>query len=269
MKQLMFFFSLLWLVTGCENTEVVNSVLQAEIDNNFFRALDARVTPNEDGSYLIQGITQYETLTLRVSSLEIGSYELGGTLSNYASFENFDGATYYTNPLGDGSVTISNINEEAQTVTGSFKFNAMLEGIDTIAVQRGIFFEAPISIIDDEPIIDPVTHAGTFVSQINGAIFNPFNVTAIESDDSIVIKGYTTNRSITLVLPRNVIPDDYILPGNGFSAFYEDNDGIQYATNGGILVFSHDTNTNEIKGTFFFLTPTKSISIGQFNVTYQ
>lgn len=272
MKQLMLLLCLLVVVSSCENTQVVNSVLQAEIDNTLYRALDARVSPNEDGSYLIQGISQFELLTLKISSLEIRSYDLGGTLPNYASFENVNGDTYFTNPLGDGIVTISNINEVAQTVTGSFKFNAVIEGVDTIAVQRGLFFEAPIlySVVDDNPIIiDPATNAGTFVSLIDGNPFNPYNVTAVANNVSITVKGYTANRAITLSLPKDIAPNNYVLPDTGFSATYEDNDGVEQATTGNIIVFTHDTNTKKIKGTFYFLTNTRSISLGQFNVIYQ
>ena len=140
----MLLISQLVVVLSCENTDVTNSVIQGEIDNDLYRALDARISPNEDGSYLIQGVTLKETLTLKISSLAIRSYQLGGTRTNYASFENLNGDTYFTNPLGEGIVTISNINEKAQTVTGSFKFTAIIEGVDTIAVQKGVFFESPI-----------------------------------------------------------------------------------------------------------------------------
>lgn len=271
MKQLMLLISLLVIVSSCENTEVVKSVMQAEIDNDFFRALDARVTRSEDGTYLIQGITQRETLTLRVTDLIVTNYNFGGNNTNYGLFENLNGDTYFTNPHGSGFVAISNYNEEAQTVTGSFNFEAVIEGVDTIAIHQGIFFEAPIlnPLIDDDPtIIDPATNAGTFVSYIDGIPFNPFSVSAVETDDSIEIRGFSPNRSVTLTVPKDITPDNYVLPMDGIKAVYEDNDGIQQATTGNIIVFSHDTASNHIKGTFFFLTDTKAITLGQFNVIY-
>ena len=271
MKQLMLFIGLLLLLSSCQKTEVIDTVLQAEIDSAFYRALDARITANEDGTFLIQGITRLETLTMKVASLAVTTYDFGGTRANYASFENLNGDTYFTNPNGDGRVTISNYDEEAQTASGSFEFNAVLEGVDTIRVHNGFFYKAPILnlSVDDDIIIDPTTNAGTFVSFLDGNPFNPFNVSAVESSDFIVIKGYTVNRSITLRLPKDVAPDVYSLPRDGFSAFYEDMDGLQDATSGNVIIFSHDTTNNKIKGTFFFITPAHTISLGQFNVTYQ
>ena len=270
MKQLMLFISLLLLVSSCDNSEVIETVLQAEIDNTFYRALDAGITANEDGTFLIQGVTQQETLTMKIASLAVRTYDFGGARENYASFENLNGDTYFTNPNGDGKVTISNYNEETQTASGSFNFNAIIEGVDTITVHNGLFYEAPIlNLSDDDQIIDPATDAGNFVCFIDGNPFNPFNVSAVKSSDFIAIRGYTANRSITLRLPIDVTPDSYTLPIMGFSAFYEDMDGLLDSTSGNLIVFSHDTTDNKIKGTFFFLTPSKTISLGQFNVIYE
>lgn len=271
MKHLILFISLLLLVSSCENTEVVNTVLQAEIDNVFYRALDATITDNEDGTFLIQGVTQQESLTMKVESLEVRTYVFGGTSANYASFENLDGDTYFTNPNGEGRVTISNYDEEAQTASGSFEFKAIREGVDTIAVQNGIFYQARILDIsgDGGIIIDPATNAGTFVCNIDGNPFNPGNVSALVSSDLIVVKGYTGNRSITIKLPTNVEPNGYTLPRMGFSAAYEDADGLQESTSGDVIVLNHDLTDKKIKGTFSFLTATNAIALGQFNVTYQ
>jgi len=271
MKYLILFISLLLLVSSCENTEVINTVLQAEIDNTFYRALDARITENEDGTFLIQGIAQQESLTMKVVSLDERTYDFGGTNANYASFENLNGDTYFTNPNGDGRVTISNYNEEAQTASGSFEFKAILEGVDTIAVQNGIFYQAQILNNSGAGgiIIDPATNAGTFGCNIDGNPFNPGNVSALVSSDLIVIKGSTGNKSITIKLPLDVEPNSYTLPRMGFSADYEDGDGIQDSTSGDVIVLSHDLIDKKIKGTFFFLTATNAITLGQFNVTYQ
>jgi hypothetical protein len=258
-------------VSSCENTEVTDIVLQAKVNDAFYRALDARITENEDGTYLIQGIAQQESLNMKVVSLELRTYDFGGTNANYASFENFNGDTYFTNPNGEGWVTISNYNEEAQTASGSFEFKAIQEGVDTIAVQNGIFYQAKVLNIlpDDGIIIDPVTSAGTFVCHVDGNPFNPFNVSALVSSDSIVIKGYTGIKSITIKLPLDVESNSYALPRMGFSASYEDGSGFLDSTSGNVIIFSHDLIDKKIKGTFFFLTDTKAITLGQFNVTYQ
>lgn len=258
-------------MSSCKKTEVTDIVLQAEIDNTFFRALDARITKNEDGTFLIQGITEQESLTMKVANLEVRTYIFGGTSANYASFENLNGDTYFTNPNGEGRVTISNYDEEAQTASGSFDFMAIIEGVDTIAVQNGLFYQAQILNFsgDGGIIIDPATNAGTFACHIDGNPFNPSNVSALVSSDFIVIEGYTGNKSITIKLPIDVEPNGYTLPRMGFSADYEDWDGLEDSISGDVIVFSHDPIDKKIKGTFFFLTAAKTITLGQFNVTYQ
>ena len=272
MKSLALIFFTFLVLVSCESTEQRDPALQAEVDAVFFNAFDSRVTESEDGTYLIQGITQNETLTLKVASLEVDVYQLGGDSENYASFENQNGDTYYTNPNGEVEVVISNWNMEAKTITGSFRFIAMIEGIDTIAVQKGIFFEAPYGFgINDTggDNGDPSTNAGTFVSYIDGFPFNPFNVTAVESGEDIIITGSTTNRSIVIQVPINIEEGNVVLPASGFILKYQDLNGVQEAISGNLIIFSHTPADNKIKGTFSFQTADKSVSLGQFNVIYE
>ena len=149
MKQLILFISLLVVVWSCQKTQVTDIVLQAEVGPNFYRSLDARVTENEDGTYLIQGITNEAILNMKIENLERRTYGFGGISANYASFENLNGDTYVTNPLGEGSVSISDYDEEAKTASGSFEFKAVLVGVDTIAVQNGLFYQARVISLQD------------------------------------------------------------------------------------------------------------------------
>ena len=270
MKQLILFISLLVVVWSCQKTQVTDIVLQAEVGPSFFRSLDARVTENEDGTYLIQGITNEAVLNMKIENLERRTYGFGGISANYASFENLNGDTYVTNPLGEGSVSISHYDEEAKTASGSFEFKAVLVGVDTIAVQNGLFYQARvISLQDDNVIIEPNGNAGIFVCAVNGAIYNPYNVSAIKSDSFIEVNGYTGIKSVTITLPVEVEPGSYSLPRVGFSAYYQDGVGLQESTDGNVIVFSHDLGEKKLKGTFSFLTEDKVISLGQFNVNYQ
>jgi hypothetical protein len=270
MKNLIGTICLLVFVVSCKKTEVTDIVLQAKINDSFFRAIDARVTENEDGTYLIQGITQRESITMKIENLELGTYNFGEMSENYASFEKANGDSYFSNPNGQGNVRISNYNANTGTASGSFEFLAMQEGVDTIAVQNGLFYQARvISFLDDDVIVDPVNTAGTFICLIEENPYNPFNVSALASLDMIEIKGFTLSKSITIKIPLNIDTGDYPIPSEGFSASYEDTNGVQDANSGNVIVFSHDTVERKIKGTFFFLTDLKAITLGQFNVTYQ
>lgn len=271
MKCLRLFFLLAIVLSGCTNTETNDPAMQAELDATLFVALDTRAAENEDGSYIIQGITQNETLTLRISDLAVGRYRLGGTNPDYASFENVNGDAYFTNPQGQGDVFISNWDRDAKLVSGSFTFTAVIAGIDTLAVQRGLFFEAPVTNYVEPSIetVDPSTNAGTFVSNIDGNPFNPFNVSAVETVDSIIITASTSNRSILIKVPKDIEMGNIVLPESGHIAQYIDGDGTEDALSGNLIIFSHMVNARHIKGTFSFQTVTKSISLGQFNVIYE
>jgi hypothetical protein len=245
-------------------------VLQAKINDDFFRALDARLTESEDGTFLIQGITEKESITMKIGNLELGTYNFGEMSDNYASFEKSNGDSYFTNPNGEGSVTITSYNEEAQTASGSFGFRAMQEGVDTIAVQNGIFYQARIiSLVDDDVIIDPVNTAGTFICLVDENPFNPFKVSALASDETIEIRGFTLNKSVTIEIPLDLDSGSYPLTDDGLQAYYEDGNGLENANSGNTIIFSNDPLERKVKGTFFFLTDSKTITLGQFNVTYQ
>ena len=67
---------------SCKNTEVTDVVLQAKINDYFFRAVDARIIENDDGTFLIQGITASESITMKVESLDQGTYNFGEMSEN-------------------------------------------------------------------------------------------------------------------------------------------------------------------------------------------
>lgn len=255
---------------SCKNTEVTDVVLQAKINDYFFRAVDARIIENDDGTFLIQGITASESITMKVESLDQGTYNFGEMSENYASYDKANGASYFTNPNGDGKITIRDYNQEGQTASGSFEFMAIQEGVDTIAVQNGLFYQADIRrLLDDSIAIDPNTNAGTFICLIDDNPFNPFSVSALLATDMINVKGFNINKSISIKVPFDVEPGSYPLPSNGFSLSYEDENGFEDSNSGNVIVFSHNLILKKIKGTFFFLTESKVVTLGQFNVTYE
>jgi hypothetical protein len=55
----------------------------------------------------------------------------------------------------------------------------------------------------------------------------------------------------------------------GFIARVNDGSGNQDAISGEITINTHDTIEKTISGTFQFQTPTNTVNVGQFNVTYQ
>lgn len=250
--------------SSCEDIQDNGSVIQATIDSVFFKSFDARGS-RLDNEITLQGFTNDEVLTLHLESFQLGDYELGGSRTSFATFENSNGNIYSTNPLGSGTIKITDRCISCGWLTGTFNFNAVLPGIDTIAVEKGVFFEV---FFGGETDAQDPANAGSFSARVNDVPFSPITVTAIESGNSILIAGATASSSILIRLPLDVENGNQPLPENGYQANYTINATPENAVEGNISIITHDTANKIISGTFAFNTENYMISSGQFNVTY-
>lgn len=250
--------------SSCENLEENTTVIQADVDSLFFKSLDANGSRFEDGSVTLQGITDNQILTLHTKSISKGSFLLGGTRPNYATFEDENGNVYLTNPFGSGEIIITDNCNSCGLLSGTFKFVAVLPGLDTIYIDKGVFFEVPYAVPGD--VDNP--NAGTFNAQVNTAPFTPVSVSAVDSGNSLLISGATSLNTIIIRVPITVEVGNYTLPQAGFQASYAVGAMSQNATIGNISVITHNTTAKTISGSFSFVTDEYTITEGQFNVTY-
>lgn len=249
---------------SCEDVQMNNVALQAKIDNATYTSLDARASKNPDGSFLIQGTTERESLTLRISDASPTTYYLGEGSSNYAVFEDRNGNFFTTDPDGTGQITITEWNQAERTLTGTFKFMAVLAGQDTIYADKGFIFEVPYS---GEDILDP-TNAGTFTANVDGNPFLPSVLVASETTNNIIITAASANNTITLGFPISVEPGNFSLPYAGFIANYKEGSQTKDAAGGNIAIAEHDVGGKKLKGTFSFFTDVNEITQGTFEVVY-
>ncbi len=266
MKNLLLLAFATTLLFSCEDIETNSPSLQASIDNVLFKATDARVTQNDDGTFLVQGITNDEALTLKISNNNVGTYVVGGGSGNYATFENSLGITYSTSPEGSGEIIVTDLNPTLNAMSGTFNFTAMVPGVDTITVQNGVFFEV---LYDGNSGGGGNTNDGTLLATVDENPFNPFNVSAVDTGNSIIILGANNSSSISVIVPIDVEAGSFDLPENGFSASYTLNSVEEDAIFGNIVIISHEVGVKTLTGTFSFLTENHTIEQGQFNVTYQ
>lgn len=264
MKKIIFFLLAALSLIACEDTETNDVALQAKVNDRLYRSTDARASLNEDGNLTIQGFTQEESLTLRLSRLAKTDFHIREGSSNYAIFEDMGGNVYSTRSQGEGIVTISRLNEENKTISGTFHFNAVLPGIDTIYVSKGVLHN--ISYTGGE-MSDP-TNAGTFTAKVNGNMFSPIAVSSRDTGNTITISGVGVNSTIAISAPSNVEPGEYTIPRSGFSARHQDATGPETTDSGVIKILEHNISENAIKGTFSFSTDRSEITEGEFNVTY-
>jgi len=261
MRNLILFLFAIVALSSCNDIQDNSPAFQGEVDNLFFKALDAQVVENEDGTFTIQGISLDETVTLKISSTQSGTYTLGGQSNNFATYEDEAGQVYASNPEGEGTVIVTG-DELGSLLSGTFNFTAILSGLDTLAISNGIFFEIPYGVSNEDV-------AGTFSAEIDGVPFIPFTISAADTGNSIVVIGSANSNSITLGIPVDITSGSYEIPATGFIASYSVDQISEDAEEGTIIIIEHDTTNKTIKGTFSFKTASYIISVGQFNVTYQ
>ena len=135
MKNIFYLFIASLVLSACTtDIQTNNPAFQAKFNDATWRANDARVSIDGDGRFVITAYTQYETIVLRASSSDLGTYVLGSTnQDSYASYD-FDGlefsSSYDTSLFSGPAYKISNIvnagtgyansnNSQTTPVTGS------------------------------------------------------------------------------------------------------------------------------------------------------
>ncbi|HEU4496644.1 MAG TPA: DUF6252 family protein [Flavobacterium sp.] len=149
MKKILSLLVLVMALSSCEDDATFNNPsVQGTKDNTFWRATtsSAKIT---GGSMTITAVTPSEILTLTTSSADVGTYTLGTTTANKATYTvEADGVSsaYATGAgLGNGEIKIQ--AGPAGTVTGTFKFNApAVSGMGGAVVNyiNGVFYHVPI-----------------------------------------------------------------------------------------------------------------------------
>lgn len=271
MKNLLYAILLVLIVSACNDTEVNSPAFQANLENNLYRTNGTSGTYDPVSNYFtVFGLTGDESMELKFKYPPADTMYFGPGLLNTATFEDYMGNVYTTDVEGgSGAVVITDLVSSSKKLSGNFRFTAVLPGIDTITVSNGLFFRVPYVTEEDPDGGDgtlPV--GGTFLALVDGDQFNPETVTAVTDATSIVIAGGIGAETITVIVPLDVEPGNYVITDSGFNGIYNDGTINEEAIEGSVVIVEHDTAARTIKGTFSFNTDSKSISLGQFNVDY-
>jgi len=269
MKKYLLLLGIACAFISCEDVEDNSPAFQANLDNDLYKALDTQVTVAEDGTLAIVGATSDQNITLQLSVLQSGSFQLNSGNGHQAIYEDPTGQIYTTENGGSGVVNITGRGTDAgnEYLSGDFTFVAILEGVDTVTVSRGLLYQVPVisGVIEDPN--DP-SEDGAFVAEIDGELFDPSTVIADTTDTSITISAALGDDTIQLIIPLDAEPATQEIPGEGFNAIYFIAGVEEPAISGTIRVFYHDMAAQSISGTFSFTTENHQISLGQFNVDY-
>ncbi len=267
MKNLLILFFATLVIASCEKIETNSPAFQASIQDEFFKANFSEANYIENGEYFVlQGKNSTQIITLRGNYPPEGVELIFGEGSeNFAIYEDVNGVVYSTAvPGGDGSMKINEISSEDKTLTGEFNFTAVSISLDTLSISGGVFYK--VSYGNE---IGDGSNAGSFSAELNGNAFVPLDVFANDNGNAILVKGVINSEEIHIGMPNDIEVGTYDVLSNGILArVYNDSDS-ENAISGELIITAHDITEKTISGTFQFQTPTNTVNVGQFNVTYQ
>jgi hypothetical protein len=263
------------------------AVFKADFSGSTWTAAVAQANITTDGIQIIGSKANGENFAFFVDATTTGTYPANqnfltftpaGSTYGYWSL-NLANATENT-----GSITISNINTVAKTISGTFSFkgywtDATTTSIIPVQFTDGVFTNVPYTTDNT-----PVTGDDTFFAKVDGVEFaeNQIDVALIEDatpmpiPDQISIVGSKTNDdTVSINVNRNLGVGTYAITGvlsdtdvvRGGSVM---NDVLYNAESGSITIISK--TATRISGTFsmvvknFTTSATKTISEGAFDV---
>lgn len=148
MKKIILLLIITFSFFSCtQEVEFNNPSMQGVVDELDWKALDYTVTVDANQRLVIEGHSQFETIVLKTSSINPGTYILGLNNLNTATYTlSIDGnvKTYTTENNGNGSIYIENSLANTGQITGTFKFNAINNLGETVTISKGILYKVPI-----------------------------------------------------------------------------------------------------------------------------
>lgn len=174
------------------------------------------------------------------------------------------------NPTEDtGSVTITSINTEKKTISGTFKFKGYWSDSDNP--------KAPVNftngVFKDIPYITQEETNDVFTAKVGGVNFVATDISTTEIDDFITIGALDANfNNLSIAIKNTLDTGSHTItntPSGNVQGYYEDENDEYKAVSGNVTIIS---KTNDrIKGTFQFTTNGTIpfvITEGTFDVEY-
>jgi len=173
-----------------------------------------------------------------------------------------------------GSITITKIDTEKKTISGTFSFKGYWSDTDStiapVLFTKGVF--------TDLPYITESETEDAFSAKVNGSSFVSTDIMGMlvgeDSDEWIAISAQDANmNTISVNVKNNLAPGEYTISSNRLTdkvqASYEDENDEYIAISGTVKIISNADD--RIKGTFSFATNGASpfqITEGSFDVSY-
>lgn len=154
MRNLLFFVAILTVFSCQDDIQTSNPTLQGLRHGDYtWRATTRTASLQNTGALSISGSDGYGTMIISLPTATVGTYELGeGKLATITyteqntTYSTQNNGTEYPVYLGDGQVTIDEVNAENSTLKGRFYFNSYdNSGAKYMNFSEGVFYNLKFS----------------------------------------------------------------------------------------------------------------------------
>ncbi|MFP9100883.1 DUF6252 family protein [Flavobacterium sp. RHBU_24] len=244
-----------------DGVEYVADSYHATIGNGLITVTGLRGNNGEYVSLVLEGTTEGEYPE------SILAYSPDGDEDNVYSNISFD-----EEDTDIGSVTISEINTAAHTISGTFHFTGYLEGAADKSLTEGTFENIPYTDENTTPTEDEFTAT---VDDTDYTYAGADLIVALANDDQINMQAFGDGHKIRLFL-NNPTEGSYAFSteiGAPAQAWFTDAEGVEHDINNGSILVTH-IDEFRIEGTFSYDVLDDSgevihtVTDGVFNVEY-
>lgn len=251
-----------------------SGIFKADFNNNTWTAAETQVVISGNFIEISAIKSNGEGFAFQIEANETGTYAANVNIVAYSPA----GSEYGYWSLNDdnpdentGSITITKIDTEKKTISGTFQFKGYWSDPDTpraaIEFKNGVFTDLPY--ITEEETND------VFTAKVGGTNFVSTDIMADEINDWIAIGAEDANMNVISVSLKSdlVAGTTYPITINRLTddvqASYEDENGEHVAVSGNVKIIS--ITDDRVKGTFSFITDGAipfNITEGSFDVAY-
>jgi hypothetical protein len=242
------------------NANALTGNFRAKINGTQWIATASASATINSGIITLTGVGNRKSLNIVLLGSAPGTYVLNDTTFNNAAYTdstNSGGAAFSTNQggtaLAGGQVTITQIDNAAKTITGTFSFKTFRTSDSSKAdFTEGIFENIKFT---SQFIAPGPSTTDTLTAVVEG---NPFAATAISgvvTGTNISAGGIAAGgRSIALIMPLNITPGIYTIgsAGSNITATYTNGTSVSMSLTGTLNVIQHDSTTKRLRANFNF-----------------
>jgi Family of unknown function (DUF6252) len=241
----------------------------------------------QDGGISIYGINSLnQSISIFLDDTITGTYKLNANTVSIGVY--IDGNAPNTNAFttsqsndtsqAGGTVTVTNIDHQNGTISGTFQFNVFRSSDGQgKTVTQGQFSKIPYGESPEQG-----GNADTFYVQIDSSNWVAPSISANDMSGQFVVYGSTVDgtKSVGLFMPQTITPGTYTLNYSGSTYFGQynptDSTTLEAQGNGTLQILENNTVTGRLRGNFNFLaqplsgpSPTAQLNNGYFSVTVQ